>query len=216
MHAKIVPETKTDPAEDISFLREISLAPIHDGQPCGPPVMAGSLWDEAPIAIFVARRPGCPVCRMDAREISKLFKSQFSHIRLIAIIKEIAPTLGALTDKELGVAVLQSKFFQNYQLFLDSDRKFYQYFGNKTIMSQPYSSTPCALYSDYRSVRRRMRENDIDDYILFGGENNIKGGFLLVSPTDGIVYRHNEMTGSPLPIDDIEQAVLNVIAKYAT
>jgi hypothetical protein len=61
-----------------------------------------------------------------------------------------------------------------------------------------------------------MRENDIDDYILFGGENNIKGGFLLVSPTDGIVYRHNEMTGSPLPIDDIEQAVLNVIAKYAT
>ena len=37
------------------------------------------------------------------------------------------------------------------------------------------------------------------------GEGFIKGGVLIVCPTKGVVYQHNEMSGSLLPFDDIKK-----------
>eukprot|EP01034_Spumella_vulgaris_P025334 gene25334-31778_t len=57
-----------------------------------------------------------------------------------------------------------------------------------------------------RMLVHRIDEAGILDYNLTIGEAWIKGGFLLIGPNEGIVYQHAEMTGSELPLEDIEQA----------
>jgi hypothetical protein len=79
---------------------------------------------------------------------------------------------------------------------------------------QPYSLSPCGLYSDLSRLQHRIKDGGIDDYNLSVGDGWIKGGILLIGPNEGIVYQYPEMTGSPLPLDDIEQAVWNLIVKY--
>jgi hypothetical protein len=39
------------------------------------------------------------------------------------------------------------------------------------------------------------------------GEGFLKGGILLISPTKGVTYSHNEMTGFELPYEDITKAL---------
>ena len=35
------------------------------------------------------------------------------------------------------------------------------------------------------------------------GEGLLKGGIIVVSPSKGVVYRHEEVSGSEMPYDDI-------------
>ena len=39
------------------------------------------------------------------------------------------------------------------------------------------------------------------------GEGMIQGGVLVISPSRGVVYTHNEKTGSLLPFEDMKQAL---------
>ena len=45
--------------------------------------------------------------------------------KLIALVKEIAPCATAKDDTELGVSEFQSKYFNNYPVYLDQDKTFY-------------------------------------------------------------------------------------------
>jgi hypothetical protein len=143
-----------------------------------------------------------------------MFKNNFKHIKLICIIKELAPEKGSITDKQWGVGSLQTKYFENFPIYLDADRKFYEFFGNKSVLWQPYSKTPCGLYSDYRNMHQRIVDGGIDEYNLTYGESLIKGGFLLIGSSEGIVYQHEEMTGSLLPLEEIEDAARELTNKY--
>ena len=42
------------------------------------------------------------------------------------------------------------------------------------------------------------------------GEGLIQGGVLLISPSKGVVYTHNEKTGSLLPFQDMQAALDSV------
>ncbi len=197
-------------------INEISISPTMHGEISGPAVKSNYLWKDAPAAIFVFRRPGCPLCRLDGKIISDMFEREFSGsaIKLVGIVKEVAPIAGALTDDLLGVETLQTKFFNNNQIFYDKHKKFYDYLGNHHVLSQRIESwNPCKLYSDYKTLNGRLRENQIDDY-NWVGEAYTKGGFLLVCPKDGVVYQYQEMTGYELPLDEIYEAVANAQDKY--
>jgi hypothetical protein len=39
------------------------------------------------------------------------------------------------------------------------------------------------------------------------GEGLVQGGILIISPSKGVVYQHNEQTGSLLPFEDIKKAL---------
>ncbi len=143
-----------------------------------------------------------------------MFAKQFSHIRLIGVIKEIAPIAGIHNDSMLGVEVFQSKFFHNNQIFLDQEKQFCQYFGNRNVMSQSlHSHNPCTLYHDYSVLMNRLKEQNIDEY-NFNGESYLQGGFLIIDPKEGVVFRHEELTGWSMPIEDISQTVMNLAFKY--
>ncbi len=124
---------------------------------------------------------------------------------------------GVPTDKKLGAETFQKKFFNNNPVYLDRNKEFYKFFGSVTIYNQSYYRylNPCLIYSDYRTILAKLQENEIDEYMLTGyGDKRIKGGFLLITPNEGVVYKHAEIFGEQMPIEDITQAVMNMSYQY--
>jgi len=48
------------------------------------------------------------------------------------------------------------------------------------------------------------------------GEGLLKGGFLIICPTRGVVYKHEESTGSEMPYDEIGEALNALTASEST
>jgi len=148
------------------------------------------------------------LCREDAQELtSRLLSDNYEQdFTIVGIIKEVAPVKGAATDEELGVGEFHSKYFRNFPLYLDAERHFYAFLGNKSLLSQPlHSWNPFTLYSDFKSMNGRLKEKGVEGNLK--GEGLLKGGLLIVSPQDGIVYSHEEQTGSCMPYDEIMEAL---------
>lgn len=105
--------------------------------------------------------------------------------QVIGIIKEVAPVAGALTDEELGVGEFQSSYFNNYPLYMDEKKVFYSFLGNKSILSQPWSSwNPFRLYSDFKSMTARLKAKGVDGNLK--GEGTLKGGIIILHPVKGL------------------------------
>lgn len=110
------------------------------------------------------------------------------------------------TDEELGVSEFQSKYFQGYPLYLDAARSFYSFLGDRSLLAQPlHSWNPFTLYADFQGMNQRVKDKGVVGNLK--GEGLLKGGVLVVSPTEGVVYRHEEHTGSVMPYDEIMAAV---------
>jgi len=100
------------------------------------------------------------LCREDALEISSRFKSgEFKGAKLYGIIKEVAPVVGtaskkgAATDKELGVGSFQTKYFLDNPVYMDTEKVFYSFMGDKSLLAQPlHTWNPFQLYSDYNKL----------------------------------------------------------------
>ena len=192
-------------------LSKAKLDPVQLGKVAGEPIEAEQLWKEAPALIFVIRRPGCILCRENAKEISTRYKDkEFNGIKLYGVIKEVAPVSGAETDEELGVGEFQTKYFENHPVYRDNDKKFYKYLGEKSLLSQPWHSwNPFTLYSDFVSMTNRLKSKGVEGNLK--GEGLLKGGIIVVSPSKGVVYRHEEVSGSEMPYDDIFAAARSAI-----
>lgn len=203
------------PSEDVpeteaNVLSSVMLSKVIRGRPEGAPFPASNLWADEPVAVLVVRRPGCPLCRLDARQLSNLFKSEFDHIKLIAIVKEVEKDGKDL----LGVQDFKEKYFNNNEVYYDKDAKFYEYFGKKNVINQPlHSYNPCRLVGDFFKLWDTLKENDICEY-NWNGSAWIKGGFLMVVPDQGIVYRQEEVTGARFPYVDITHEVMKINFKY--
>eukprot|EP01039_Chlorochromonas_danica_P005645 gene5645-6227_t len=190
----------------VEALSTIELKSVTAGQltPDRAPIQAGSLWAERPALVYVVRRPGCVLCREDAQELTSRIKAgQYDNdINVVGVIKEVAPIKGAETDEKLGVGEFQSKYFQGFPLFLDQEKKFYSFLGDKSLLSQPWRSwNPFTLYSDFQSMNNRLKSKGVEGNLR--GEGLLKGGLLVVHPTEGVVYRHEEMTGFCMPYDEV-------------
>jgi hypothetical protein len=152
------------------------------------------------------------LCREDAFELSSRFAAgDYSGAKLVGIIKEVAPVGKAKTDSELGVGEFQKKYFDNHPVFIDEERQFYSFLGNKSLLSQSlHSWNPFTLYNDFKKVGERTKSKGVDGNLA--GEGLLKGGLLIITPQSGVVYRHEEMTGSCMPYDEIKEALDRVVA----
>ncbi len=153
------------------------------------------------------------MCREDAREISSRFASgEFAGAKLYGVIKEVAPVKGSMsmkgaeTDKELGVEVFQTEYFGSNELFIDQEKEFHKFLGGKSILSQPlHSWNPFTIYQDFKALGSRLKEKKLEGNM--NGEGLMKGGFLIVHPVEGVVYRHEESIGTVMPMDEIREAL---------
>ncbi len=147
------------------------------------------------------------MCREDAKEVSSRFASgEFSGVKLIGVIKEVAPVKGAETDEILGVGVFQSDYFLNNPVFIDENKEFYSYLGGNSLLAQPlHTWNPFSLYADFKSLGARLKAKGVEGNLK--GEGFLKGGFLIVTPTEGVVYKYEEVTGSVIPIEEIREAL---------
>eukprot|EP01040_Poterioochromonas_malhamensis_P004238 gene4238-4540_t len=170
-------------------LARIRLSPVIAGAIAGESIESGSLWSSGP----------------DALEISSRFKSgEYTGASLVGVIKEVAPVSGAETDQILGVGEFQSKYFNNFPVYLDHDRTFYSYLGNKNLLSQSlHTWNPFRLYADYKTLSARLEKKGVEGNLK--GEGLLKGGLLIIHPTRGVVYSHEESTGSEMPYDDFKE-----------
>src|SRR5690606_16772925 len=77
-----------------------------------------------------------------------------------------------------------SKYFNGNPLYMDKERSFYSYLGNKSLFAQPlHTWNPFTLYHDYIALKDRLKAKDVDGNLK--GEGFLKGGFLIVTPTEG-------------------------------
>jgi hypothetical protein len=132
-------------------------------------------------------------------EISSRFKKgEYNGANLFGIIKEVAPVSGAETDEILGVSEFQSKYFHDYPVYLDSEKTFYSYLGDKSLLSQPlHSWNPFRLWSDYQYLKTRLETKGIEGNLK--GEGLLKGGLLIMKPPNEVFYQFEEQTGSEMP-----------------
>eukprot|EP01031_Cornospumella_fuschlensis_P024965 gene24965-30161_t len=171
--------------QQANLLHDIVLQPVSGGRLLTdqPNITSQDLWSEKPALIYV-----------DA--------SLDQEYNVVGIIKEVAPVKGAETDAQLGVGEFQSKYFEGFPLYMDAAKKFYAHLGNKSLLSQSLPSwNPFKLYSDYKSLTKRVKDKGIEGNL--NGEGLLKGGLLIITKEQGIVYQHNEETGFCMPYDDV-------------
>lgn len=95
---------------------------------------------------------------------------------------------------------------------MDSKKEFYSYLGNKSLLGQPLSSwNPFKLYSDFTALSARLKAKEVSGNLK--GEGLLKGGIIITHPTRGVVYTHQEMTGSEMPYDEIIAAYAEACSK---
>lgn len=176
----------------------------------GTEIVAESLWSgETKCLVYVVRRPGCALCREEAQGIIQQYEAgAYPGVKLFGIIKEVAPVPGAATDDILGVDDFQTKYFGGKPLYLDTDMKFYEFLGRKSLLSQQlHSWNPFQLYTDFKLLGQRLQSKGVEGNLK--GEGYLKGGILVLSPKDPklVTYVHHERTGYELPFEDIKKAI---------
>jgi hypothetical protein len=147
------------------------------------------------------------LCREEALALHSLVEEKkLDGTKLIGIIKEVAPVSGAETDEVLGINEFNTQYFP-YPLYRDRELKFYAALGSRSFWSLA-SWNPFTWYKAYQEIKTRLAGRNIKGNLA--GEGFLLGGVLLVTPTEGVVYRYQEVTGQSMPLPDIEKALRKV------
>jgi len=157
------------------------------------------------------------LCREEALDISQRYEAilarnpSLQKVKLVGVVKEVAPTSQAETDEKLGVGEFQSRYFGNRPIYLDSDRRFYELLGNRKLSISFWSLVrPWKLWNDFKSMQGRLQNKKVDGNLI--GEGFVQGGLLVFAPGTGCdtVYRYEEVTGSEVPLDAFEAGFLKL------
>lgn len=129
--------------------------------------------------------------------------------KLIGLVKEIAPCSTAKDDLELGVAEFQNKYFNNYPLYLDETKAFYDALGNRKITELEGSWNPIKVFEGFKAIGERIKAKNLEGNMR--GEGLILGGIIVIDPKQKeAVYTYYESTGKEIPNDDIIAAVRGI------
>jgi len=139
-------------------------------------------------------------------ELSSRFGKGFeNNIGLYGIIKEVG-----VDDK--GLSDFEKKYFNSNDIYIDEKKGFYEALGNNSLLGQSWHSwNPFTLYTDFSKLMGRMKEKNIEGNLK--GEGLLKGGLYIVSPTDGVVFEHKEVSGTPMPYGEIEKVVAGLLKR---
>jgi len=137
--------------------------------------------------------------------LSLLEKSgKLGKVKLIGIVKEVAPCATAKTDQELGVGEFQEKYFP-YPVYLDESKEFYSALGSRTFSNLEGTWNPIKLWNGLKSIGERIKSKNLDGNMR--GEGLVLGGIFVVSPSKKTVVVFPESTGKEIPSEDIVAAV---------
>lgn len=104
---------------------------------------------------------------------------------------------------KLGLKEFQQKYFTE-PVYQDPEMAFYKAMGKRKIYSL-FSWNPFTWWSALSALGERHKGIDGN----LNGEGIVLGGVLVVSREKGVVYQYNEVTGEPIPVGDIVDAVTN-------
>lgn len=130
--------------------------------------------------------PAC-ISKSCAREQGKL-----GNARLVATVKEVAPTSMAKNDEELGVGEFASKYFANGEVFLDENQDFYKALGSRSITSVKLKSwNPIKIFKEFRDMSKRMDAKGISGNLA--GDARLLGAVLIVNKGSLLRFQANAM-----------------------
>ncbi|CAM9360948.1 unnamed protein product [Hapterophycus canaliculatus] len=155
---------------------------------------AGDLWKDQSAIIFVVRRPGCPLCREHALDLSnKQPDFAAKGVKLLGVVHE-----------KLGVEEF-SGFFKNGEIYFDQEKSFFNALGMRW---EGLSSMmkPSVIKNAKRASAKGVSGN-------LKGEGRLLGGLLVVGGEGDpdIAFEHREAVfGDHASMDDIMAAVETV------
>ena len=82
------------------------------------------------------------MCREEALDVTSLLneKDEFSRFKLLAVIKEVAPTKKCPDDECLGVSDFSTKYFPDGDVFHDPSGGFWEALGSRRVTQQRLST----------------------------------------------------------------------------
>eukprot|EP01084_Bolivina_argentea_P127494 225468_1 len=185
----------TTNAINLSKLGKIQLQQLTSGDRAYTTVNANSLWDNSKgVCILTVRRPGCLLCREEAKQLVQLYEKQKfdkNNIKLIGIVKET-----------LGTTEFNKEYFP-YPIYLDCDMSFYEQVNGRRmglwgfLVPQVWNNIWCS--------QRKGFQGNVE------GEGTILGGVICVKNGNEISYVYNEkIWGDHAPITELKTALLQL------
>jgi len=182
------------------------------------------------------------MCREEALDVTSLLneKDSFSNLKLLATIKEIAPTKQCDDDACLGVSDFAKKYFPSGEVYLNEENIFWKVLGSRRITSQrPASYNPIKIYKGIKEIGKRQsakvrnsegrlwklrRKNfrlttsnvSSDEQGVEGnlkGEGIVQGGIIIFGPSGNVEYVYQEKTGYEIPRDDIISVLDRIVGE---
>lgn len=142
------------------------------------------------------------MCREHGQQLASL-SAQTADFGFWGIVKETG------VDDE-GLAEFHSTYF-DFPLYRDVGLETYASFGNKSILSG-MTWNPLKIYRGYKEMTKRLNAKNLDGNMK--GEGVTKGGVFILNTNGEVVYAMEEITGTPLDMDEIE-AAMNALRKGA-
>lgn len=189
----------------VDKISNIKLFPVQNAVISGPSILSKTIWESSPTLLYVIRRPGCALCREMAKDLLPVL-SKYPHVKVVGVIKEVAPAGKVKTDEELGVNVFQNQYFGKNPVYLDQKQEFYLALGKRSILKQSLSTwNPFSLYKSLGRLNERLKHKGVEGN--YAGDAFTQGGIILIKPNNEIVYVYKEMTGYEIPVDEIKSAL---------
>jgi len=148
------------------------------------------------------------MCREEALDVTSLLneKDSFSRFKLLAVIKEVAPTKKCADDECLGVSDFATKYFPDGDVFHEPSGGFWEALGGRRVTSQGLSTyNPFKLYRGAKEIGRRQTEKGIEGNLA--GEGIVQGGIIVLNGAGGVEYMYKEKTGYQIPRDEIVEVL---------
>lgn len=150
---------------------------------------------------FIVKRPGCVLCHEQGLALTKLV-SEFAdnQVAAWAIIKEIN------VDNE-GLLALYQKYFR-FPFFRDPNLALYTALGDRRVGIVP---NPIKIIKRYYEVRKRLKDKGMKGNIIGKGEGMILGGIIIFDRKGNVRYGYQEEFTRELPVDQIRQALTQIV-----
>uniref|UniRef100_A0A914X0T5 Peroxiredoxin-like 2A n=1 Tax=Plectus sambesii TaxID=2011161 RepID=A0A914X0T5_9BILA len=176
---------------DYAFIRDCELLSLKEPE-MKKLLPANVLWENQRVLVMVVRRPGCLLCRREAKTLSFLKHTlDKAQVKLIAVVHE-------------KFDVDQFRTYFAGEIYFDKERRF---FGPKERWMPNWHSLlrVDTFYHLLRAKRAGIEGNSLGEARLLGGV------YLLGKGDDGILFRHYERSyGDMVNIYKLMGVVMNL------
>ena len=128
-----------------------------------------------------------------------MLKREKLPLPVLAVCKEFEKE----GDTTLGIEAFEKQYFCG-PMYHDQDMAFYKHLGRKKI-GVPLGKLlrPWAAVADIRAMSKKIKEGKVEGNLK--GEGIVKGGILIISRDNKVVYAYHEQTGAGIPEGVVEE-----------